>query len=51
MVDAELLVVGQHDPLPDMEAPQLQHVDTVLKMPEARARVDMKLSRAEQWVL
>ena len=46
MVDAELLVVGQHDPLPDMEAPQLQHVDTVLKMPEAHAGVDMKLLRA-----
>ena len=51
MVDAKLLVVGQHDPLPDMEAPQLQHVDTVLKMPEACARVDVKLLRVEQWVV
>ena len=51
MVDAELLVLGQHNPLPDMEAPQLQHEDTVLKMPEARAGVDMKLLCAEQWVL
>ena len=51
MVDAELLVVGQHDPLPDMEPPQLQHVVTVLKIPKARAWVDMKLLRAEQWVL
>ena len=51
MVDAKLLVVGQHDPLPDIKAPQLHYVDTVLKMPEARARVDMKLLRAEQWVL
>ena len=48
MVDTELLVVGQHDPLPEMEAPQLHRVGTVLKMPEARAGVDMKLLRAEQ---
>ena len=48
MVDAKLLVVGQHDPLQDMEASQLQHVDTVLKMPEACIGVDMKLLCAEQ---
>ena len=48
MVDAELLVVGQHSSLPGMEAPQLQHVDAVLKMLEARAGVDMKLLRVEQ---
>ena len=51
MVNAELLVVGQHDPLTDMEAPQLQHVDTMLKMPEACAGVDMKVLHAEQWVV
>ena len=51
LVDAEVLVQDRHDPLPDAATPQIEHVDTILKMPEARGGVDNALLKTEQWVL
>ena len=37
--------------MPDVETPEVEHVDTILKMPETRGGVDNVLLKAEQWVL